>query len=250
VLLVDGANAPVNGQTITWTVTSGSAVLASGSSVTAANGHATMTFDFGSVPGPITISASAYGGLQTVTFNETAITASGVNKSSGDNQSGNPGATLAPFVVTISAPPGVTDLSGVPVTFTITSGTGTLSTTSTVTDAAGQASTTLTLGLTPGTVTVVAQVQNGPSTTFTATINGSLVATTLTIFAGDGQDARRGFAVRAHGRRAEGCRHPAAWPDDQLEHQQRHHHRRQCHHRRERPFQRHHHAERIRPRSW
>jgi uncharacterized protein with beta-barrel porin domain len=191
VLLVDGAGVPVNGQTITWTVTSGSALLASGSSTTVA-GHATMTFDYGGTPGPIQITASAYGGAQSVVFNETALTASGVNKTSGDNQSGNPGATLAPFVITIVPPGGATNLAGVPVTFTITSGTGTLSTTSTVTDAAGQASTTLTLGLTPGTVTVVAQVQGGPSTTFTATINGSLVATTLTIISGDGQTLAAG----------------------------------------------------------
>jgi uncharacterized protein with beta-barrel porin domain len=186
VLLVDGANAPVSGQNISWIVTSGSAVLASGSSTTDGAGHATMTFSYGCVPGPITIEASAYGGAQTVVFNETAVTASGLNKT-GDNQNGNPGATLAPFVVTIVPPAGVTDLSGVPVTFTVTSGTATLSVTSTTTDAAGQASTTATLGLTPGTVTVLAQVTNGPSTTFTATINGSLVGTTLQIISGDGQ---------------------------------------------------------------
>jgi len=187
VLLVDGASAPVAGQTITWTVTSGSAVLTSGSSVTDGAGHATMTFTYGGTPGPITIQASAYSGSQSVTFNETAVTASGVNKTSGDGQAANPGQVLAPFVITIVPPAGVTDLSGVPVTFTVTSGTATLSVTSTVTDAAGQASTTATLGLTPGTVTVVAQVTNGPSATFTATINGSLVGTILQIVSGDGQ---------------------------------------------------------------
>jgi uncharacterized protein YhjY with autotransporter beta-barrel domain len=186
VLLVDGASVPVSGQTITWTVTSGSAVLTSGSSVTDGAGHATMTFSFGGSPGPITIEASAYSGSQTVVFNETAVTASGINKT-GDNQAANPGQVLAPFVVTIVPPAGVTDLSGVPVTFTVTSGTATLSVTSTTTDAAGQASTTATLGLTPGTVTVLAQVVNGPSTTFTATINGSLVGTILQIVSGDGQ---------------------------------------------------------------
>ena len=95
-------------------------------------------------------------------------------------------------MVTIDPPAGATDLSGVPITFAITSGTGSLSTTSTVTDINGQATTTLTLGLTPGTVTVLASVVNGPSATFTATINGSLVATTLTIFSGDGQTLATG----------------------------------------------------------
>ena len=195
VLLVDGSSAPVSGETITWTVTSGSAILTSGSSVTDGAGHATMTFSYGSTPGPITIEASAYGGLQTVVFNATAATASGVNKTSGDNQSANPGQTLAPMVVTIVPPAGVTDLSGVPVTFTVTSGSVTsLSVTSTVTDAAGQASTVATLGLTPGPVTIVAQVTNGPSVTFNATVNGTIVSTTMTIVSGNDQTLDTGVA--------------------------------------------------------
>jgi len=195
VLLVDGASAPVAGQTITWTVTSGTANLTSSTSVTDGAGHATMTFSFGGSPGPITISASAYGGLQTVTFNETAVTASGVNASSGDNQAGAPGAVLAPMVVTIVPPPGVTDLSGVPVTFTVTSGSvSSLSVTSTVTDAAGQASTVATLGLTPGPVTVVAQVTNGASVTFNATVTGTLVGTSIQVISGEGQTLDVGAA--------------------------------------------------------
>ena len=194
VLLVDGGSNPVSGQTITWTVTSGSATLASGSSVTDGAGHATMTFSYGSFPGPITINASAYGGSHEVDFSATANTADALQKTSGDGQAANPGQVLAPFVVTIDPPAGATDLSGVPITFAITSGTGSLSTTSTVTDINGQATTTLTLGLTPGTVTVLASVVNGPSATFTATINGSLVATTLTIFSGDGQTLATGQA--------------------------------------------------------
>jgi uncharacterized protein YhjY with autotransporter beta-barrel domain len=192
VLLVDGGGVPVAGQTISWSVTSGAATVTSGSSVTDGAGNATMTFSYGATPGPITINASAYGGTQSVDFSETAVTASSLQKTSGDNQNGNPGATIAPFVVTIVPPAGVTDLSGVPITFTITSGTGTLSVTSTTTDVSGQASTQLTLGLTPGTVTVVAQVTNGPSATFTALINGSLVATTLTIVSGDAQTLATG----------------------------------------------------------
>jgi uncharacterized protein YhjY with autotransporter beta-barrel domain len=193
VLLVDGASAPVSGATISWSVIGGSAMLNSSSSVTDSAGHTTMGFTYGSFPGTVTIQASAYGGLQTVTFTVTALTASGLTKG-GDGQSGNPGDTLAPFVVTIVPPAGATDLSGVPVTFAITSGTGTLSVTSTVTDSFGQANTQLTLGLTPGTVTVVAQVSGGPSTTFTATINGTLVGTSLSVVSGDGQTLSTGQA--------------------------------------------------------
>ncbi|MFT3807597.1 autotransporter domain-containing protein [Arenimonas sp.] len=194
VLLVDGGGNPVSGQNITWMVTSGSATLASGSSSTDGAGHAFMTFDYGAFPGPITINASAYGGLQEVDFSATANTADALQKTSGDGQAANPGTVLAPFVVTIDPPAGATDLAGVEITFAVTSGTGTLSSTSEFTNASGQASTTLTLGLTPGTVTVLAQVVNGPSATFTATINGSLVATQLTIVSGDGQTLSTGQA--------------------------------------------------------
>lgn len=194
VLLVDGGGNPVAGQAIVWSVTSGTANLTGSSSTTDATGHASMTFSYGTTPGPITVNASAYGGSQSVDFGATALTASGLTKTSGDAQSGNPGTTVLPFVVTIVPPPGATNLSGVPVSFAITSGTGTLSVTSATTDASGQASTQLTLGLTPGAVTVLAQVSNGPSATFTATISGSLVATTLTIISGDQQTLATGAA--------------------------------------------------------
>ena len=182
--LVDGGGNPVAGQTITWTVIAGSATVASFSSLTDPTGHANMTFNYGNFAGPITIQAGAYGGVVTVNFSETALAPGSVGVVSGNGQVGAPGSTLAPFVVQI--PPCACSLAGVPVTFTITSSIGgTLSVVSTVTDVLGQASTQLTLGLTPGTVTVLAQVAGGPSTTFTATVSGVLVGTTMTIVSGD-----------------------------------------------------------------
>jgi uncharacterized protein with beta-barrel porin domain len=189
VKLLDGAGQPVAGQTITWQVISGSATLGGFSSTTDALGHATMTFSYGPNPGPITIQASAYGGAQTVNFSETANGPTGVNPSAGNGASGNPGDPIV-LSVTITGPN--PDLSGVNVFWTVTSGTGTVSPTTSVTDVGGTASTTLTLGLTPGTVTVVAQVQGGGSTTFTVTINGTLVGTTLAIVSGDGQTLATG----------------------------------------------------------
>jgi hypothetical protein len=191
--LVDGGGNPVVGQTITWTVTSGSASVASFSSLTGPTGQASMTFTYGGFAGPITIQAGAYGGAVTVNFSETALAPGSVAKASGDLQTGAPGSTLAPFVIQI--PACACSLAGVPVTFTITSSIGgTLSVISTVTNALGQASTQLTLGLTPGTVTVLAQVQGGPSTIFTATVSGVLVATTMTVVSGDLQALTPGVA--------------------------------------------------------
>jgi uncharacterized protein with beta-barrel porin domain len=193
VKLVDGAGVPVAGQTINWSVVAGSATLGGFSSITDAAGHATMTFSFGASPGPITIRASAYGGAQTVDFSATALGPGGVTPGTGNGASGNPGDPI-PLTVTITGPAGVTDLSGVTVFWSVISGTATVSPTSSVTDVSGTAGTTVTLGLTPGTVQVLAQVQGGSSTIFTLTINGTLVGTTLAVVSGDGQTLATGTA--------------------------------------------------------
>ena len=96
-----------------------------------------------------------------------------LTKVSGDAQTGASGTALAnPFVVEVKD--GATTpktFEGVPVTFAITGGGGTLSATSVSTDATGRAQTTLTLGSTSGTNTVAATVTHAGQTltqTFTA----------------------------------------------------------------------------------
>ena len=75
-------------------------------------------------------------------------------KISGDNQKGVSGAALAtPFVVEVQDENGSV-LEGVPVTFTVTAGGGTLSVTRIMTNENGRAESTLTLGPNPGTNTV------------------------------------------------------------------------------------------------
>ena len=99
-----------------------------------------------------------------------------LTKVSGDAQTGAPGTALAnPFVVEVKdgASPAKT-FAGVPVTFAVTGGGGTLSATSVATDATGRAQTTLTLGTTSGTNTVTATVTHAGRTltqTFTAVGN-------------------------------------------------------------------------------
>ena len=99
-----------------------------------------------------------------------------LTKVSGDAQTGEPGTALTnPFVVEVKD--GATTpktFAGVPVTFAVTAGAGTLSTTSTTTDATGRAQTTLTLGATGVTNTVTATVTHAGRTLtqiFTATAN-------------------------------------------------------------------------------
>ena len=78
----------------------------------------------------------------------------GLSKVSGDNQTSISGASLAnPFVVEVRDENG-SPLVGIPVTFAVTAGGGTLNTTRATTDKNGAAQSTLTLGQNPGTNTV------------------------------------------------------------------------------------------------
>ena len=88
----------------------------------------------------------------TVEFDDQAHPA--LLKISGDNQKGVTGTTLeAPFVVEVQDANG-SGSAGVPVTFVVTTGSGTLSTTRTTTDANGRAESTLMLGPNPETNTI------------------------------------------------------------------------------------------------
>ena len=104
-------------------------------------------------------------------------------KVSGDSQQGTPSTALAqPFVVEVQDGESAA-FTGVPVTFAITAGGGTLSATSTTTDANGQAESTLTLGNSAGTNTVRASAQGIAQTeTFTAE------ATTTNTAVGEGTE--------------------------------------------------------------
>ena len=115
-------------------------------------------------------------------------------KISGGNQKGSRSAPLPnPFVVEVrdkyrSA------LEGVPVTFTVTAGGGTLSTQSTTTDANGRAESTLTLGPNPGTNTVsVSAARIQQTVTFNA--EGIRTPTTLLKISGDTQKGVSGTAL-------------------------------------------------------
>ena len=102
-------------------------------------------------------------------------------KISGDSQQGTPSTALAqPFVVEVRDGDSVV-FAGVPVTFAVTVGGGTLSVTNTTTDVNGRAQTTLTLGSNTGTNTVTVGVQGISQTaTFTATATTANTAPTFT----------------------------------------------------------------------
>lgn len=181
VALIDGCGNPIVNQTVTWTVLSGAATLSASSTQTNGSGHAQVTVTYGNQPGNVLIQASALGGGLTTNFNATATTSS-VGVGTGNNQTGNPG-TILPQPLTVHVVPAI---AGVPVTFTVISGSATVLTPNTATDASGMASTQLQLGLTPGPVQVLAQA--GSSTaTFSATVAGTIVGSSLTIVSGNNQ---------------------------------------------------------------
>lgn len=88
---------------------------------------------------------------------------------SGDSATATVSSALsAPLVVQVSDQNG-NPLSGVPVSWSVISGSGTLSADSTTTDATGQASVTWTLGALVGAQSVEADIANFTPLTFTAT---------------------------------------------------------------------------------
>ena len=154
----DAENIVLEGIDVTFAVTAGDGTLSETTVTTNANGRAESMLTLGRQPGQNTVTVTV-AKLEPVTFIAIgeAIPQT-LTKSSGDEQRGLAGAQLvAPFVVEVrdqnnSAFPGVV------VTFAVTAGDDTLSTTSTMTDANGRAESTLTLGPNPGTNTVSVSV--------------------------------------------------------------------------------------------
>ncbi len=111
---------------------------------------------------------------------------------SGDGQSGAAGAVLAaPFVVRVTNAQGG-GVSGVPVSWAITGGGGSLSAASTPTNSQGQASVSLTLGAAagPNTATASATGLSGSPVAFTATATAPPTPTTIALGSGDGQNGK------------------------------------------------------------
>lgn len=191
VTLLDAAGNPMPGQTVTWQVMSGSATLQTTMSITDAAGVASVNFSFGLTPGPVQIQASAFAGAATAAFTATTLPPGAMAVQGGDGQVGDPGDVLPlPLIVRIPGP--APDLSGVPVTFTVVSGSATLAPMTVLTDVNGDAATTVTLGLTPGPVVIQATAPGGVVVTFGATVTGTLVVSGITAAGGDGQSLTPG----------------------------------------------------------
>ena len=181
----DQNGAAFEGVPVTFTVASGGGTLSVTRATTDTNGRAESTLTFGNNPGANTVTVSVAGIQEGMTFTAEGIR---IPKTleivSGDDQQGRPGETLAsPFVVEVRAQSDK-PLTGVQVTFTVSSGGGKLSVTRTTTDEYGRAESTLTLGSTPGTNTVRVSVEGNTQAVATLNIETMLPMFTLSIPAG------------------------------------------------------------------
>ncbi len=157
-------------------------LLSNALAVTDSNGRAESTLTLGSDTGTTTITAEVR--RVSVTFEATVILPpKTLVKISGDNQTGPAGASLGrPFVVEVRDE-NRTPLGGIPVTFVVSSGGGSLNLETTWTNPNGRAWSLLTLGNGPGTNTVTVSVA-GLAETVTFHAIGELLEFDLSLLAG------------------------------------------------------------------
>ena len=168
VSVLDQKGNPLAGAIVQFNVTRRRGSLSTAAAATDTNGRVFTTLTLGSWPGVNSVDATVTG-LDPVTFTATGLAVpKTLTKISGDEQTGVLGASLSePFVVSV-LDPNRAPVSGVPVTFAVISGEGTLSDTTASTDENGRAASILTLGL-RGANTVSVAVHGLDPVTFTAT---------------------------------------------------------------------------------
>jgi hypothetical protein len=159
----------IAGVAIDWTIVSGGGSLSTTKTTTLADGSATVRSTLGPSAGTQTVSATANGlpNKPAVTFSATATAPlpppptpppppppppppSTLTLVSGDGQTAEPGTTLSAPIVVMAADASGHALPNRAVTFTVTSGGGSVSPTAATTDVNGRAQTTWTLGATAG----------------------------------------------------------------------------------------------------
>ena len=196
VRVVDAAGNGVSGVTVNFTVGSGGGAAIVSTAVTGLDGRASVgSWVLGPTPGANTLIASVTG-LASVTFDATATGGAAVSMLplSLVTQSGIAGqpAVNVPSVVVRDAQGN--PVSGITVTFVVTTGGGLLTGASQLTNQNGTATVgSWTFGTTAGTNTVVASATGLPSITFSASTTG--VPTQVVVFAGNNQGAVQGTAV-------------------------------------------------------
>lgn len=185
--VTSACGSPVIGTTVTWAVTSGSATVQQASNTTNILGQASNVVTFGSTAGPVVITATA--GTVSVKFTLTNnVVVSKFTALSGGGQTALEGQAFAqPLIVSVVDNNG-NPVSGLPVTFSVTTGAATLNPGTATTGSNGQAQTTVTAGSTAGAL-VVSAAASGFTATFNLTVTPPGPSITASSFLNAASDA-------------------------------------------------------------
>lgn len=192
---VDQNGVIVPGIPLVWEVVSGGGSFVAASTSTDATGIGQAVFRLGNSLGAQQVSVTV--GQQPpfiFTLTATSAPASQLRVSSGNNQVGPAGSPLAAPIVVIATDAVDNPKAGVPVTFTVASGGGSVSAATVVTNASGLASVQWTLGTASGAQTVVATAPGLTAVTFTAS-GGASTSSSVTIVSGNNQVGSPGVTL-------------------------------------------------------
>lgn len=195
VAVTDDRDHPIAGVTVDFAVTGGGGTLAQDRVDTDANGRARSVLTLGPQPGANAVEVRVEG-LPSVFFTANGVigSATEIVLTSGDHQDGTMGRALAePFIATVKDVAG-NPVAGFPVTFVVTAGGGSVSTTEATSDSTGRVKTILTLGSTsvgPHIVQASATGLSGSPIVFTAFDTTSHIE----LVAGDGQRGAPGVPL-------------------------------------------------------
>lgn len=203
VLVQDQFDNAVAAVTVNWAVTAGGGAVTASTTLTDAQGQTGVTVTLGTSAGTdnnlVEASATGLTGSPiTFTASANAATASKLSVVSGIAQSGTVAQTLGNALVVVAQDPFDNPAEGVTVTWTVTSGGGTLSSTSTATDAQGQASVTWTIGSMAGAnnngVDATASGLSGSPVSFAASATAD-APTTISLVSGNAQTGTVGQSL-------------------------------------------------------
>ena len=199
VLISDAFNNPVSGTSVTFAVASGGGSVTGSPATSGTNGIATITaWTLGATAGANTLTATKTGLTGSpITFTATGVAASTniLAITAGNTQSATVNTAVGTDPSVIVRDSSNNPVAGIPITFTVFSGGGSVVGGSTTTNASGIATvTSWTLGTTAGSNELRASGAGLTTVTFTATGSAG-AATTMAISAGNNQSKSIGTAV-------------------------------------------------------
>jgi hypothetical protein len=196
-LVLDANDNPIVNGAVVWTVSGGGLTFSADTTFTDSLGNTNVRVTAGTVAGAVVIHAQALGlgSLANFPLTVTAGAPASMTYVSGNAQTDTVGRTLAaPFVVNVVDAYG-NPVSGAPVTFVRTVGSGTVLGDTVNTDLTGDAAVNYQLGTFPGIDSVDANLASvGTTITFTATTVGALPAS-IVATQGNGQTGTVGVTL-------------------------------------------------------